>query len=282
MSDTNNNKLLRIGAVQFAPEHKNLQANLRKITSVIESAEADLLVFPELSLSGYAFPSTEEARPFSIAIDSPEMSRIQDIAQKSKIALVLGFMETAESKLYNSSIAINADGALAGVYRKVHLFYYEKKVFSGGDLGFPVYDLKIENGESFKLGMQICYDWRFPEASRSLALAGAELIAIPSNIVTTTGMLKSTLQVRAFENKVIVVFADRVGRELLQAESGNQELIFRGESAIIDYNGEVLTILSTIEESICYADIDPSKSRSKDISNLNNILSDRRKDQYSI
>ena len=282
MSDTTKNELLRVGAVQFAPEHKNIQANLEKIGSVIESADADLLVFPELSLSGYAFSSAEEARPFAVAIDSPEMSRIQDIAQKSKIALVLGFMETAEGKLYNSSIAINSDGSIAGLYRKVHLFYYEKKVFSGGDLGFPVYDLKTQRGVLFKLGMQICYDWRFPEASRSLALAGAELIAIPSNIVTTTGMLKSTLQVRAFENKVIIVFADRVGAEVLQAESGNQELIFRGESAIIDYNGEVLTILSTIEESIFYADINPSKTRSKNISDLNNILSDRRKDQYSV
>ncbi len=282
MSDTTNNITLRVGAVQFAPEHKNIPANLKKIASMIESADADLLVFPELSLSGYTFSSADEARQFSIAIDSPEMSHLQELAQKSKIALVLGFIEITDGKLFNSSVAINSDGSIAGLYRKVHLFYYEKKVFSGGELGFPVYDLQTQSGISFKLGMQICYDWRFPEATRSLALAGAEVIAIPSNIVTTTGMLKSTLQVRAFENKVIVVFADRVGTEVLRTDIGDQELIFRGESAIIDYNGEVLTTLSTAEESICYADVNPSKARTKNINDLNNILSDRRKDQYSV
>ncbi len=280
MVDSPHDKLLRVGAVQFGPVHKSIDSNLKKIGSIIERAEADLLVFPELSLSGYAFMSSEEARPFAVAIDSTEISRLQNYAKTYKIALIIGFLELAEGNLYNSSIAINADGTIAGLYRKVHLFYYEKKVFSDGDLGFPVYNLKMQSGLALKLGMQICYDWRFPEASRSLALGGAELIAIPSNIVTTTGMLKTTLQVRAFENKVIVVFADRIGKEVLQTPGANQELIFRGGSAIIDYNGKLLKMLSTTEESICYCDVNPAKTQSKDINDLNNILSDRKKDQY--
>src|SRR5207302_2114470 len=119
------------------------------------------------------------------------------------IAIVTGFLESDNGALYNSAIAIDCHGKFAGHYRKMHLFYYEKKVFATGNLGFPVFDIEVRNGKKVKLGMMICYDWRFPEAARTLALKGVEVIAIPSNIVTITGMLRETLRVRAFENKVI-------------------------------------------------------------------------------
>jgi predicted amidohydrolase len=271
---------IRVGVVQFAPMHKDVAANLSKMLSLIENADADLLVFPELSLSGYAFTSTKEATPYSLSDNDREINELLMAAKKSGIAIVFGYSEQSGEQLYNSSLAIDSTGNIAGKYRKVHLFYYEKEVFTPGDLGFPVFDLILKNGRRVKLGMEICYDWRFPEATRSLALQGVELIAIPSNIVTTTGMLHDTLRVRAFENKVIIAFADRMGSEILPTEKENEDLIFRGESAIINYNGEVLLKLPTNEESIGYSTIDLTQTRTKNINKHNNIVSDRRNKQY--
>lgn len=266
----------RIGVVQFAPVHKDAAANLAAMISYIEGAEADLLVFPELSLSGYAFTSTAEAMPYSQKDESDEITQLALAAKKSGVAIVFGYAERSGDKLYNSALAIDSIGRVIGKYRKIHLFYFEKEVFTPGDLGFPVFDLELPDGSTTKLGMQICYDWRFPEATRSLALQGAEVIAIPSNIVTTTGMLLDVIRVRAFENKVIIAFADRVGSEIL----GNENLIFRGESAIISFNGEVVKSLSTTEESIGCGVVDALKTQGKDINKYNNIISDRRKEQY--
>jgi predicted amidohydrolase len=267
---------VRIGVVQFAPKHKAVAANVATMITFIEQADADLLVFPELSLSGYAFTSIEEAMPYSQTENSNEIARLAAAAAKTGIAIVFGYAERSGDKLFNSALAIDSSGKVIGKYRKVHLFYYEKEVFAPGDLGFPVFDLGLKNEESIKLGIQICYDWRFPEATRSLALQGAEIVAIPSNIVTTTGMLLDVLRVRAFENKVIVAFADRVGEEHL----GDEPLIFRGESAIISFNGEVVKQLSTTEESIGYAMLEPTNTNSKSINKYNNIISDRRNEQY--
>src|SRR5205085_1136049 len=171
------------------------------------------------------------------------------------IALVTGFLESDGDYIYNTAIAIDKNGNLTGHYRKVHLFYYEKIVFNTGDLGFPVFDIEVRSGEKVKLGMLICYDWRFPEAARSLALQGAEIIAVPSNIVTTTGMLRETLRVRAFENKIIMAFAGRVGTETREIEGKEEKLDFQGGTCIINFNGEVLSSLPTTVESIVYADV---------------------------
>ena len=117
----------------------------------------------------------------------------------------------------------------------------------------------------------ICYDWRFPEAARALALGGAELIAVPSNIVTTTGMLHTTLATRAFENKVALAFADRIGSET----NGDEALTFRGQSALIDYNGQILSKASADRQEIIVADFDLDKTRSKRINEFNDIFTDR-------
>lgn len=265
-----------IGVVQFAPVHKDIDANIERICNFIRESTADILVFPELALCGYAFSSTEDAMPFAVQPDGPEIERIARVAAQTETAVVLGFAELDGEDIFNSAVAISAFGDIAGIYRKVHLFYYEKMVFVHGDLGYPVFDLALRDDRSIKIGMQICYDWRFPEVTLQLAMAGAEVVAMPSNIVTTTGMLLDTLRVRAFENKVIVAFADRIGSETLQAETGDEELTFRGESAVIGYNGKVAVLLSSNEETIGYAEFDPEPTRSKKINDFNDLLLDRR------
>jgi predicted amidohydrolase len=272
--------MIRIGCVQIDPVFGDIESNLKKFEKFVSDADADLLVFPELAFTGYFFTSTSQAKQFAQPIDGMIVEKVRQIAKHSNIAIVTGFLEENNGILYNSAIAIDRNGSLAGHYRKVHLFYYEKVVFAPGDLGFPVFEIEVRNGEKIKLGLQICYDWRFPEATRSLAIKGAEVVAMPSNIVTTTGMLLETLRVRAFENKVIVAFADRVGSEKALIDNKTEVLTFLGGSCIINYNGDVLNIGSSQEESITYANVINENTRLKNINNFNNIITDRQNKMY--
>ncbi|HWF43996.1 MAG TPA: nitrilase-related carbon-nitrogen hydrolase, partial [Candidatus Kapabacteria bacterium] len=260
---------MKIACCQFSPAFREVEANLERMRSMARAADADIIVFPELALTGYFFRSVDEITALGQPIDGEIAKAIADLARAEKKAIVTGFLESANGKYYNSSLAFDSNGTLAGHYRKVHRFYYETQIFERGDLGFPVFDLTMRNG-SAKVGMMICYDWRFPEAARSLAIAGAELIAVPSNIVTATGMLHTTLQTRAFENKVVLAFADRTGTETNQ----NETLVFRGESAIINYNGENLLQASKDNTETIVADVDLSGTREKRINVFNDLFED--------
>jgi predicted amidohydrolase len=271
---------MRIGCVQSNPIFKDTESNLKRFEQFVSQADADLLILPELVLTGYFFTSQDEAKPYAESLEGNLIKKIKAIAKEKKIAIVTGFLEEENGVLYNTSIAIDRNGELAGHYRKVHLFYYEKMVFAPGNLGFRVFDIEVRNGEKLKLGMMICFDWRFPEAARSLAIKGAEVIAVPSNIVTTTGMLYETLKVRAFENKVIVAFADRVGSEKAEIDEKIEELTFRGGSCIINYNGDVLAQDSSQNESITYAEVLRDNTRLKSINKFNDIIKDRQNKSY--
>jgi predicted amidohydrolase len=268
---------MRISCAQFAPEYRDVQNNLDRIRGFVRRSDADLVVFPELAQTGYFFKSKEEITSLAEPIDGPISRALSAFALEENKAVISGFLEKADGNFYNSALAFDGNGKLVGHYRKVHLFYYEMQIFTRGDLGFPVFSLETRAGTA-NVGMLICYDWRFPEAARKLALAGAELIAMPSNIVTTTGMLHTTLRTRAFENKVAIAFADRVGSETNSGET----LHFRGESAIIGINGEVLSAASEKEEEIISADVDLSKASNKRINPFNDIFSDRPSSGYGL
>ncbi len=241
-----------------------------RIRSFIREAIADVVVLPELAFTGYFFRSKDEIVPLAEPIDGTLSGMLSTIARTEQKAIISGFLEQDGAAFFNSALAFDCHGTLVGHYRKTHLFYYETQIFSRGNLGFPVFAMETRSGIA-RAGMLICYDWRFPEAARKVALGGAEFIAIPSNIVTTSGMLRTTLQTRAFENKVIVAFADRVGKET----NANEMLEFQGGSAIIDCNGEVIASSSKLGEEIVYAEVDLEKTRSKRINEFNDIFSDR-------
>lgn len=261
---------MKIACAQFNPEYRNVRGNLERIRSIVQETDADLLVFPELPLTGYFFQRREEVGPLAETIEGPLASELASIARTEKKAIISGFLEREGESFCNSSLAFDRNGKLVGQYRKVHLFYYETQVFSKGNLGFPVFSLETRSGTA-QVGMLICYDWRFPEPFRKLALAGAELIAVPSNIVTTTGMLHTTLRTRAFENKIVLAFADRIGSET----NGGEQLSFRGESAIIGMNGDILQKASERDDEVIVAEVDLEKTRNKRINEFNDIFLDR-------
>lgn len=263
------------------PVFTNVKANIRSMVDAVKEHDTDLLVFPELATCGYFFTDRKKLFENSLTKDSEAFTPIQNAASEHNVNIVLGFAERDGDKLYNSSLLINSDGEIQGLYRKVHLFYYEKVLFNVGNLGFPVFDITTRDQEQVELGMQICYDWRFPEATRSLALQEAQIVAIPACIVTKTGMLHDTLRVRAFENKVIIAFADRVGSETGVVESKEETLNFRGESCIINYNGEILSHLDGTSTGSITSKVDIDKTTNKDINSYNNILSDRQPESYN-
>jgi 5-aminopentanamidase len=266
---------MRIACVQTEPLLGQTSRNVEDIEKWIRAVDADLLVFPELATSGYNFPSSQFLDAASFSIESQLIADLGKLCAETRKSIIFGFPEEANGNTYNSAVALDFHGKLVGHYRKVHLFFKETQLFCKGDLGFPVFPLDTASGQ-VKVGMMICYDWRFPEAARALALAGAELIAVPSNIVTNSPLRQPTFQVRAFENKVYLAFADRVGTE----GKGGDKLLFRGESALISYNGQILKQASSDNREAIVAEITPSETRTKSFNQYNDILKDRRPDQY--
>ena len=121
----------------------------------------------------------------------------------------------------------------------------------------------------------ICFDWRFPETARSLALLGADLIAHPSNLVLAH--CPQAMITRCLENRVFAVTADRVGKEdRIEGEA----LKFMGKSQVVDPDGNILVRASETEEEIQIVEIDLEKARDKFISPHNHIFEDRREDLY--
>ena len=120
----------------------------------------------------------------------------------------------------------------------------------------------------------ICYDWRFPEAARTLALRGADVIVCPSNLVTTVSHI--SMPSRALENKVYLAVANRTGAETRDDE----ELYFNGASAIYSYNGQQMAVADAQSDDTLIVDIDPVATRKKSFNAINDIFADRRPEMY--
>ena len=263
---------MRIAAVQFRPEFGNKEKNIKRIIQIIDGIDAELIVLPELCTTGYYFLSRDESAKFAEPAAGDTISLFRKIASDSGKTIVIGFAEKDGDKIYNSSAVIFPyEDAEIKTYRKTHLFYRERFSFDEGDSGFFIVEDKKND---IKIGQMICYDWRFPEAARSLALKGADLIVCPSNLVTDVWHV--SMPSRALENKVYLAVANRTGTELRNGE----ELYFNGKSAIYSYNGKTMALASEKGEEIIYADIEPQKTRNKSFNPYNDIFTDRRPGIY--
>lgn len=264
---------MKIGFYQFCPVWGDPVANRTKILTRLESlkvGEVDLLVLPELSFSGYWFSDASSLLPFAQCFDEDFFSPLKELCRDKKMALVVGFAEKEEQAtplLYNSSLLILSSGELHR-YRKNHLFGGEKSLFSAGNLGFPIFEVA-----GVKVGLLICFDHMFPEAARTLALKGAELICHSSNLVLT-GYANITSQARALENRVYWVLANRFGQE------GN--LHFSGESRIVDTMGQVLVQAGDSQEELSIVEMDVELARNKELLGDNDLFKDRRVDCYRV
>jgi predicted amidohydrolase len=264
--------MLTLSTVQFAPIFGDKATNIKTIHNFIDSIDSDIIVFPELCTTGYFFQSHEEALSAAEPFSGETIASLQQLSSTRNQIYVVGFAELGtDSNVYNSAALIMPDQNLTAVYRKTHLFYKERNCFAPGDTGFFVVE---DRQRDVRIGVMICYDWRFPEAARSLGLLGADVIVCPSNLVTDVWHI--AMPARALENKVYLAVANRIGTEI----EGGEELVFKGESAIWGYNGRIMAKSGATEESILTVTIAPSQTRNKSFNAFNNIFADRRPEMY--
>lgn len=262
---------LSVGLVQCAPVLGNMEANCQMISAAIQSADTDIIVFPELSTTGYLFTSKDILLPLALDIKSEVIKNFHEQAREKNAIVIIGFAERDNNAMYNSAVLLFPEKQEPIVYRKTHLFYKEFLCFEQGNTGFFVIEDKERN---VKIGTMICYDWRFPESARTLALKGADIIVSPSNLVTDVWHI--TMPSRALENKVYMAVANRYGSE----KNEEEELIFKGESALWGYNGTIIAKAEKNGDAIIKGIINPAKTRDKAFNSVNDIFKDRRPEMY--
>lgn len=224
-------KPMKVAAVQFEPalfrKEENAAALLRLAAEAADGG-AGLVVLPEMGTTGYVFRSREEIAPYVEPVPGPTTRIFGRLARERSAALVVGLPEVdpATGAFYNTAVLLGPDGEVGGVYRKTHSFYCDTLWAAEGNLGLPVF----EGPWPGPLGLLICMDAGFFETARVQALAGARVIAFPTNWLRTAP--SPEWRARAAENGVYLVAADRWGEE-----RGTR---FAGGSCVIGPNGEVL------------------------------------------
>ncbi len=256
---------MRLAVVQISMdplESVNLDnAEARVREAAVQGAQVVLL--PEL-FAGHYFPQQELEASFALAhgVDQhPFLSRFQALAAELQLVLPISFFERAGQAHYNSLAMVEANGAIAYIYRKSHIpdgpCYEEKYYFNPGDTGFRVYDSPLGI-----IGAGICWDQWFPEAARCMALQGAELLLYPTAIgseppeageIDTQPMWRRAMVGHAVSNSCYLAAANRIGPE--------GQLKFYGSSFICDYTGERIASAGRDEETILYGDLDFAAAR---------------------
>lgn len=268
------NSTIRVAAVQMASIAGDKEKNIKKAMGLLNEAPWDLAVLPELFGTEF-FPVKKDPAFFDYAepIHGPTVKRMARVARRKRGYLIVPFFERDEADVcYNSAAIIDRKGEVLGVYRKIHIPFtrtYEKYYFSPGR------DLPIFQTDFGNLGILICYDRWYPEAWRRLILAGAVLVAIPISSwkyqnFSEIPIWEPLLRIRARENLVYVLAANRVGRE--------GDFSYFGRSAVVNPRGEIVAELTEEEESLLVAEVDLTLVR-QERANLP-LLRDRRPDIY--
>ncbi|MEO0085368.1 MAG: nitrilase-related carbon-nitrogen hydrolase [candidate division WOR-3 bacterium] len=261
---------MRVGCYQFAPEPGAVAANLARIRRMLAGVQADLLVLPELCLSGYLFPSREALRRCAEPVpDGPCLRALAATCAERSLNLVLGIAELAGDRLFNTAVLITGGGTIHR-YRKAHLFMDEKDLFDPGDTPFPVFTLG-----PVRIGLLVCFDHFYPEAARALALRGAQIVCHPANLVLEHA--QTTTRSRAIENRLFWLMANRTGVEA----DARRSLAFTGASQIVAPDGRVLVKAGPDAEELIVVEIDPTQALDKHVTPRNDLLADRRTDLYS-
>lgn len=252
----------KVAVAQMDPKLGAYDENMQRIRALCQEAfeaGAVLTVLPECATTGYGFADLAAAGAVSETVPGPTTEVLIALCKAYEREsggpyVVVGLLETGDSPgiVYNSAVLVGP-GGLVGVYRKAHLPLLGVDRFTTpGDTEFPVWETSIG-----RVGIAICYDLRFPEAMRALALAGADIVALPTNWPDgSQNAPQFVTRTRALENRVFVLACNRCGEE-----SG---FWFFGHSQITDPRGNVLAEAEA-DEAICYAEIEPAEARQKRI-----------------
>lgn len=214
---------MRSVLAQSVPVPGAPRANARRAAEIVAGADADVVVLPELWLSGY---DLEHIHGSAVELDSPELGALRESAADSGTAIVVGFAERRGGAVANAVALIDERGDLAAVYRKVQLFGQEQEVFEAGE------ELVVAALAGRRVGPLICFDIEFPEHARALAQAGADLLVTASaNMEPFYGDHRIASQARALENRAWHLYCNRCG-----VEAG---LIFVGGSRAVRPDGTI-------------------------------------------
>jgi deaminated glutathione amidase len=246
--------MVRAAAVQLnstEDKDRNL-ATADRLTRAAASDGANVIVLPEkFNLLG----TPEHYREGAETLDGPTIRWARETAAELRVDLIAGSiveLREGREKLSNTSVHIGPDGELKATYRKIHMFDVEVggQVYRESDSEEPGEEIVVTDLGDVPLGMTVCYDLRFPELYRILAVRGARVISIPAAFTKVTGQAHWELLVRAraIENQAFVVAADQIGTHPEDKESF-------GGSTIVDPWGEVL-VRAPDEETFIAADLD--------------------------
>ncbi|TXT55976.1 MAG: hypothetical protein BAJATHORv1_30360 [Candidatus Thorarchaeota archaeon] len=197
----------RVTLLQIPCIEGNREKNYDRVWKLLESHPyndpLEFIVLPELFAIGFRHEDYGKLGP---GIPGPTENFLHKLAEEHGVYTIATGIESAGSKWYNTMLVAGPNGKTIGKYQKIHPFQEEKAVFKGGER-LVIFDI-----EGLKVGAQICYDVRFPEISRKLALEGAELFIIPAAFPDPRGEHWDTLiRARAIENQVFVAATNRMG-----------------------------------------------------------------------
>ncbi|MEO8231400.1 MAG: nitrilase-related carbon-nitrogen hydrolase [Ignavibacteriota bacterium] len=232
---------LKIGLAQYAPIWENKAESIEKIKNLVSKiSEIDLLIFPEMTLTGFTMKSDK----FTEDLDGSTYHYFSSLAKEKKSAVMYGVIEKGKRKNFNSLVHLNNQGKIITTYRKIHPFAYSKEnIFYGK--GKEVVITKVKG---LKIGLSICYDLRFPELYRYYAKEKVDMIVDIANWPDTRiEHWRTLLKARSIENQCYVAGINRVGDD--------PKLHYTGFSSVFDPMGkEIVTVEN--EEKIIIAEID--------------------------
>jgi N-carbamoylputrescine amidase len=280
------NKTVKIGLVQMKCS-QDIQGNFDKAVDMIKVAAkggAQIVCTQELFKSPY-FPQTEDWRAVDLSEEvgenSPTILRLSELAAENQIVLVASLFEKRATGIYhNTAVVLDADGRFLGKYRKMHIpddpHYYEKFYFTPGDLGYRVFHTSYAD-----IGVLICWDQWFPEATRLLGLKGAEIIFIPTAIgysspdegTAYNHAWRTVQQGHAVANACFLAAVNRTGFEADPSNpvspppgspagvgpAGESGIDFWGHSFVADPNGVILKQASQDQEEVLICEVDLSE-----------------------
>lgn len=221
-------KTINIALAQLRPTLYEKEINLLRMLQSIEEASdkgADYILFPELYLTGYV--TDENLLTLAEHENGPSILKLREKSKEFATGAIVGFPEKEGKKIYNTALFIGKNGEIIGKYRKVHLYHKEKDWFTAGN-SFPVFE--IEEG---RIGLGITYDMEFPEAVRSVALQGAQLLLVlAANMIPYQNFQDTFIKARALENHMYTAVSNMVGLD--------SENVFFGESQVVHPSGTVI------------------------------------------
>ncbi len=245
---------MKLALIQQHATHDKAVNVARGLAAIDEAANngAQLACFAELAFEWFypQRPAGADARGLAEPVDGPTVRAFQQKARERGIVVVLNLFERDGEKTYDSSPVIDADGALLGVTRMIHITdypcFHEQGYYTPGDTGAPVFRTKAG-----AIGVAICYDRHFPEYMRALALHGADLVIVPQAGAVDEwpeGLYEGEMRVAAFHNGYFIALCNRVGKE--------DCLDFAGESFVCAPDGEVIARAPKSRDAILYAEVD--------------------------